>query len=80
MENDELKEMICEKLQIDFDDYWEFVEGVSFNALVYPEIIEELEYYKIVKRPDMLSNEAINLLKQYAGLNNQVKEEIPYAY
>ena len=80
MENDELKEMICEKLQIDFDDYWEFVEGVSFNALVSPEIIEELEYYKIVKRPDMLSEEAINLLKQYAGLNNQVKEEIPYAY
>lgn len=80
MENDELKEMICEKLQIDFDDYWDFVEGVSFNALVSPEIIEELEYYKIVKRPDMLSEEAINLLKQYAGLNNQVKEEIPYAY
>ena len=80
MENDELKEMICEKLQIDFDDYWEFVEGVSFNALVSPEIIEQLEYYKIVKRPDMLSEETINLLKQYAGLNNQVKEEIPYAY
>ena len=80
MENDELKEMICEKLQIDFDDYWDFVEGISFNALVSPEIIEELEYYKIVKRPDMLSEEAINLLKQYAGLNNQVKEEIPYAY
>ena len=80
MENDELKEMICEKLQIDFDDYWEFVEGVSFNALVSPEIIEQLEYYKIVKRPDMLSDETINLLKQYAGLNNQVKEEIPYAY
>ena len=80
MENDELKEMICEKLQIDFDDYWEFVEGVSFNALVAPEISEQLEYYKIVKRPDMLSEETINLLKQYAGLNNQVKEEIPYAY
>ena len=80
MENDELKEMICEKLQMDFDDYWEFVEGVSFNALVSPEIIEELEYYKVVKRPDMLSDEAIDLLKQYAGLNNQEKEEIPYAY
>jgi len=80
MENDELKEIICEKMQIDFDEYWDFVESVYFNALVGPEIIQELEYYKIVKRPDMLSNEAVELLKHYAGLNNQVKGEIPYAY
>lgn len=80
MEKDELKEIICEKLKIDFEEYWDFVEGVSFNALVSPDIIEQLEYYVVVKRPDMLSKEAMDLLKHYAGLDNQEKEEMPYAY
>ncbi len=81
MENDELKQLICEKLQIDYDDYWDFVTGVYMNALVGPDIIQELEYYKTVKRPDMLSDEAIELLKHHAGLNiEKNEEEIPYAY
>lgn len=82
MEKDELKEMICEKLKIDFEEYWEFVKGVSFNALVSPDVIEQLEYYGVVKRDDMLSDEARKLLIHYAGIDveNNNKEEMPYAY
>ena len=67
--NEELQDLVCEKLKIDEEEYWEFIKGISINALEKPSIIEELEYYYVVKRENILSEETIEVIKRFAGLD-----------